>query len=182
MNENEKYLLIAKPTQEVSNLIYVIQCLSTQKAEFSLPPHITIFPPFINRLKTENELKAILRDAYSKQDFRSSVNFDGVNCFEDGNIVFLKPDFASQTYLRQLHFNFINNLNDKIISESIFLGKDFNPHITLNTTSPNQLIEIVKSNVRRVPVHINFDINQLYLYKKTQGENGWDQKAIIFLR
>lgn len=181
MGENEKYLLIAKPSAEESNLIYIIQTISRQKINLSLPPHITIFPPFNNKLSTEKSLVYSIRENYIKGKYNSHVTFNRVHYFENSNIVLLRPDYQSSIYLKMLHSNFLINLGDKITTESIFLGEKYIPHITINDSSSDELISIIKSDVSRVPVNISFNINYLYLYKKPGGEQNWRQKAIISL-
>jgi len=181
IDERMYYFLCVRPPKYVSDFINAIKSLSTGKPRFSLPPHSTLFPPFIIEGASEKKFIKSLRGVFSEQNpFSITITLEQIDAFDDNHVVFFKPNKLSTNRLRKIHFRFIDNLKDQVRTESIYIGKDYNPHMTINNKAPDEILKITHEHISKLPLKFTFEIGSLYLYKALKEEE-WRQAARISL-
>ena len=176
MNKNDSYLLAITPPKDISEKVdeYIKKY---KKHNYSIAPHITIYPPFYIDDVDEDSIILILIEKL-KGTKSEEIIIDSIGYFENGsnsNVAYFKPDDNAITYLREISSVCSLALKDHIHDKFADYPSDFKPHMTISSSIPNDIFPEIKSGLTNIKELFKFKIQSVDLYKQHGSSGIWNK-------
>lgn len=172
----ERYLVAVVPP--LSGVVTAVDNYRKRFAQYTsdtIPPHFTLFPPFLS-LIGETDLIESLKKAYAGKQIGQIV-MNSIDFFEGRNkVVFFAPDEVSTKFLKELHITAVNCLREKtknVFEDYIFILEKFRPHLTIAERMPDEVFVKVREEIKDQRFNFSFSVNSVYLFKKAETDKVW---------
>ena len=143
---------------------------------YSIPPHITIYPPFYLKNISEKQLFTKLDKIFVKTEC-DTVTFNSVDYFEGkNNVAFVKPDSKSQKYIASLLEKMVKSLAGNIVNvygEYNITSAKFNPHMTIAEKIPDNHLPKIKSELSSFRNIFKFNVKAVFVFKQNTEVKRW---------
>ncbi|NQS88313.1 2'-5' RNA ligase family protein [Patescibacteria group bacterium] len=176
------YLVVIIPSREICDLVDRYRKKYAKYTGYVIPPHITIYPPF---LITSSQKEVI--DALKESFFKTpvvKVKCDSVDFFEskNNNVAYFKPDKDSADLMKKFLIKTIKALKGKI--KDVFEGhkytlSEYSPHMTIAEKIPKRALSKVKKELSRFKGEIEFEVDSIYIYKQRSDSKIWEELTRI---
>lgn len=173
----ESYALVVMPEKEIADVINVFRQRFSEYASHTMPPHVTIYPPFYSQFPTIGDLRQVVAESCALTP-PQRISLHGIGAFGgESNIVYLEPDHHSRRYLLDLFQKVAPRLQDSVtaVHKNSFGYTDgnFTPHLTLAENVPSEKLSAVMSKLSAEDIKLSFLVNALSLFQKEEGSNFW---------
>jgi 2'-5' RNA ligase len=173
-------ITIILPEPIRSNLIEIQKRFKHPNWNITLPPHITIVPPFsLSKNSTSKDIIVAVKNSV-KTLSQFNVETKGIRKFDNKVstiylFVLLSPN------LTELHSK-INATMSPIINEILDYPKDYIPHVTLSSDIPTALSDEYYSKMRDLNLGGTFRCTKVTLLKESPEDKNWIPVEDSFLK
>jgi len=179
------YLIVILPPKEVIKTMDKYRRLYAKYTSYTIPPHITVYPPFFLRGITERRFITKLVNDFSKTKC-GKVTLNSIDYFKGvNNVAFVKPDSKSSKYITNLLVKTLKSLKGytkSVYSEYSPTPDKFNPHMTIAEKIPNNSLSKIKEELKNFKHVFSFKIESIFVFKKVTDTKSWDMLQEIAFR
>jgi len=165
----EKYFLAIIPPPPVSDYVNKYRRQYNNKDNInSIPPHITIYPPFYSLVSESNLIDRLRNIQTQTSPFR--ISFTSVDFFNNGNnVAFFNPDSDSTLFLKKLYQNTRQLFSGQITD--VWPGypnkpEQFIPHCTIAEKIPDIEFPSIRKDLESLSVNQSFNVKSIFLLRK----------------
>lgn len=179
------YVLIVVPSEKVCDLIDRYRKKYAKYTKYKIPPHITIYPPFLLDQSSEIEIIKSLKIHFSKTRPFQTL-FRSINYFEGrkNNVVYFEPDKKSKDKFKYLLSFAIPAFQAKIknsLLDKNFTLEKYTPHMTIAERIPADILPSIKNDLSKLKVELKFKVSSVFLYVQGKQSVKWEKlKEIRF--
>lgn len=174
-------LVVVLPEEEIVKIDRLRQ-LYAQYTSYVIPPHFTVYPPFLLVSIDEQSLINLLSTSFKRTE-GGQISTEGFGYFQGkNNVVFLNPKPLSASLLKQLLILATESLGEKVkfvYPDYNFKPEKFKPHMTIAERIPDDKFESVKSDVENQKLQVSFIMQNIFLYSNDEGSNVWTEVTKI---
>ena len=170
------YLIILLPPKNVIKTIDKYRLKYAKYTNYIIPPHITVYPPFLLKGITEKQLIAKLNKDFINTKC-SEISLKSIDYFKGrNNVAYVKPDIKSSKYIANLLVKTVKSLDgytNKLYGGYNIIPEKFNLHMTIAERIPNASLPRVKKELTSFNHEFSFRIESFYIFKKAIDTKSW---------
>lgn len=150
--------------------------LYAKYTSYTIPSHITVYPPFFLKGITERRFLTKLVNDFSKTKC-GEVTLNSIDYFKGrNNVAFVKPDSKSSKYIINLlvkTVKFLEGYTKSVYSEYSPTPDKFNPHMTIAEKIPNNSLPKIKKELKNFNNVFSFKVESIFVFKKATDAKSW---------
>lgn len=177
------YAVIVIPSKKVCDFVDRYREKYAKYTGYVIPPHITIYPPFLITKSNEEEIIDSLNKAFQGCQ-KLKVDCESIDYFEGGrnNVSYFEIDKDSEKQMEKLLVIVTNALKGKV--KNVFDDDNYTPgkytaHMTIAERVPDKVFPKLKKELQSFKGKMEFKVSSVYLYKQKSGSKVWNELARI---
>ena len=178
------YTLIVIPPPKILRFVDGLRKKHAKFTSYVIPPHITVYPPFLIKNNNEKEIIDSLRKNLVQVN-QQEIALKSVDYFEGkNNVAFFKLDKESSKFIKTLLVITMKSLNGRVknvYDDYNFTPEKYKPHMTIAEKIPDDSLPLVKKELSSIKKTLDFSIKSVFLYKQKGNSKLWQElKEISF--